>query len=313
MNKLIVSSSPHVRSKNSTTGIMLDVIIALVPAIVASNLIFGVGSLLLTAVCVASCVVFEYLIRKIMKRDTTIGDLSAVVTGVLLSLNLPAGFPLWMAVVGCAFAIIVAKQLFGGIGQNFVNPAIAGRIFLMISFATPMTTWLNPFHYQLGVDELASATPLATMAAGSDALPSITDMLLGIRPGSMGETCVIALLIGFVYLVLRRVINPIIPVTFVGTVAILSWAFGANPLYQVLSGGLLLGAIFMATDYATSPISRWGKVIFGVGCGFFTVVFRLFASYPEGVSFAILLMNIITPYIDMYVKPKPFGGAVIEK
>lgn len=313
---MTVSASPHVRSSETSVGIMRDVIIALVPALIASVVIFGLRALLVTVVTVAACVLSEFMTRKIMKRSNTIGDLSAVVTGMLLAFNLPAGIPLWMAALGGAVAIVVVKQFFGGIGQNFVNPAIAGRIVLLLSFSTAMTTWPVPRTGFMNVmtDAVTGATPLAV---AKEELPALTDMLLGLRGGCLGETCAVALILGGLYLVIRKVISPAIPLTFIGTVAVIMLIAGKGDItfvaYQLLSGGLLLGAIFMATDYATSPISFKGKLIFGVGCGVLTCIIRLFASLPEGVSFAIILMNILVPHIERLTTPKPFGTPKKEK
>ena len=286
MERLIVSSSPHLRSGDTTQKLMLDVIIALCPALIASVILFGWRALLLEAVTVASCVVSEYLCRKIMKRNSSIEDLSAVVTGLLLAFNLPVTLPLWMAALGGAIAIVVVKQLFGGIGHNFVNPALTARIVLMVSFPSPMTNWVQP----LSADAVTTATPLGIMAEGTgQALPSLTDMFFGLRAGCLGETCAVALLLGGLYLVIRRVISPVIPLCFMGMVAAMSLLMGLDPLTQLLSGGVMLGAIFMATDYVTSPINFWGRVVFGLGCGFLTMVIRQFGSLPEGVSFSQIL------------------------
>lgn len=315
---LRVSSSPHLHSPVTTPRLMRDVVIALLPALIASVVLFGPRALLLTAVCVASSVLAEYLCRKVMKRDNTIGDLSAVVTGMLLAFNLPVGLPLWMAVIGCVVAIVVVKQCFGGLGQNFVNPAIAGRIVLMVSFPTQMTTWPTPFAYLDAGKAATTATPLASLpamldagAADPSALPSLIDMLLGNRGGCLGEVCALALLLGGIYLIVRRVISPIIPVCYVATVAVcMLFATGFDltlTAYELLSGGLILGAFFMATDYVTSPITSKGKVIFAIGCGLITAAIRLFASLPEGVSFSIMLMNILVPHIERLTAPKPFG------
>lgn len=315
---LKVSSSPHLHSPVTTPRLMRDVLIALLPALVASVILFGPRALLLTAVCVASCVLAEFLCRKVMKRDNTIGDFSAAVTGVLLAFNLPASLPLWMAVIGCVVAIVVVKQCFGGLGQNFVNPAIAGRIVLMVSFPTQMTTWPTPFAYLDTARAATTATPLASLpamlesgAADASALPSLADMLLGNRGGCLGEVCALALLLGGVYLIARRVISPIIPLCYIGTVALCMLPATGFDLtltaYELLSGGLLLGAFFMATDYVTSPITTKGKVVFAIGCGLITTVIRLFASLPEGVSFSIMLMNILVPHIERLTAPKPFG------
>lgn len=319
MKKLTVSASPHVRSPKTVPGIMLDVIIALVPALIASVVLFGFRSLLVTAVCVISCVAFEYIARKIMKRDTTIGDLSAIVTGMLLAFNLPVSIPLWMCVVGSFFAIVVIKQFFGGIGQNFVNPAIGGRIVMLVSFASAMTDWTAPLAWKNGVDAVTTATPLASLTANGDysSLPSLLDMFLGVRGGCIGETCAMALILGGIYLVIRKVIKPVIPLCFVGTVAVIMLIAGKGDfkfmLYEILSGGLLLGAIFMATDYATSPLTTKGKIIFAVGCGVITSVIRLFANLPEGVSYSIIIMNILVPHIESLTKPRPFGAEKEKK
>ena len=324
MSQLIVSPSPHIRSERTTRNIMLDVIIALCPAVIASVILFGWRAFLIEAVCMASCVLIEYLCRVLMKREQTIGDLSAVVTGLLLALNLPVTIPMWVAVFGCFIAIAVTKQLFGGIGQNFANPAIAARVILLASFGGYMTNFTAPFDYS-GVDAVASATPLALLAGGADAvtsassaaggaqLPSLMQMFLGVKAGCIGEVSALALLIGGVYLVARRVIKPITPLVFIGTVFVFSGILGADPVYQILSGGLMIGAIFMATDYATTPTTNWGKVVFGLGAGLLTVLIRQYGNYPEGVSFAILLMNILTPQIDKLLTRKPLGGKKVEK
>ena len=307
-NKLIVTASPHIRDCATTSTIMRDVLIGLTPAMVAAVIIFGFRALLLTAVCAAACVIFEYATERVLGRENTISDLSAVVTGVILSFNLPVQLPLWMAVVGCFFAIVIVKQLFGGIGNNFANPAIAARIFLLLSFSQPMTSWLSVENGH-AVQGVYGATPLAQIAAGeTDALPSLLEMFLGLRGGCMGETCALALIIGGIYLIWRKVITPTIPLSFIGGVLLLSLLFGVDPMYQLLGGGLMIGAFFMATDYTTSPITEKGKIIFGLGCALITMVIRVFGSYPEGVSYSILLMNIITPHINRMVRNKAFGG-----
>lgn len=307
-NKLIVSPSPHIRDNATTSTIMRDVLIGLAPAMIAAVVIFGFRALLMTAVCVAACIIFEYGTEHILGRENTISDLSAVVTGVILSFNLPVQLPLWMAVVGCFFAIVIVKQLFGGIGNNFANPAIAARIFLLLSFSQPMTTWLQ-VEGGRAVQGVYGATPLALISAGDTAnLPSVMEMLLGTRGGCMGETCAIALILGGVYMIWKKVITPTIPLAFIGGVFVLSLLFGVNPVYELLGGGLMLGAFFMATDYTTSPITEKGKIIFGLGCALITMVIRVFGSYPEGVSYSILLMNIITPHINRMVRNKAFGG-----
>ena len=291
---------------------MLSVVAALIPAMVVSFLVFGPRALVLEAVCVAASALFEYLFRVIMcKRDNTVRDCSAIVTGLLLAFNLPVGIPLWMAVLGCAVAIIVTKQLFGGIGQNFANPAIVGRIFLLVSFGGQMTSWAAPQGY-FGVDAVSGATPLAVLKSGAPLkeLPDMLNMLLGIRGGSVGETCIIALVIGGIFLIWKKVITATTPLVFLLTIVVLSLCFGLNPAYELVAGGAVLGAFFMATDYATSPVTESGKVIFALGCGIITMLIRAFGSYPEGVSFSILLMNIMTPHIDNLTRKKPFGGVV---
>lgn len=304
--KLIVCPSPHLRHEDSTRGIMLDVLIALAPAAVAGIVLFGPRAAAVLAVTIVTALVSEWICRKVMKRENTLGDLTAAVTGLLLGMNLPVGLPLWMAAIGSAVSIVIVKQMFGGLGHNFANPAITGRIVLLVSFPTAMTTWELPFQWMNQTDAVASATPLA------GAETSLRGLFLGLRGGCIGEVCSAALLVGGVYLVLRRVITPTTPLAFIGTVGIMMWIFGEDPLYQMMSGGLLLGAIFMATDYVTSPSGWKGQLIFGVGCGLITAVIRHFGSLPEGVSYSILLMNILTPYINRLTAPKPFG-AVREK
>lgn len=308
-NKLIVSSSPHISGKVKTKNIMLDVIIALIPALIASIWFFGFNSLVIVCACVASCVLSEYIARKVMKRPSTLGDYSAIVTGMLLAFNLPSGIPVWIAVLGGVIAIVVVKQMFGGIGQNFVNPALASRIILMTSFPTLMTTWVAPLSHGSQVDAVSTATPLALIAGSGSIkdLPSYLDMFLGNRAGSLGETCVLALLIGGIYLVIRKVISPIIPVVYIATVFVFTALLGQDPLMQILSGGLFLGAIFMATDYTTSPLTNKGKVVYAIGCGVLTTVIRVFGALPEGVSFSIILMNILVPHIENLTRPKAFG------
>lgn len=305
--KLTVSSAPHITGKDSSRSIMLDVIIAMVPALIAATMIFGSRALILTAVTVAACVIFEALWNKATKKEQTIGDLSAVVTGMLLAFNMPATMPYWMAIVGAAFAIIMVKQLFGGIGYNFVNPAITARIILATSFASSMTNFAFPV---TTCDALASATPLAANAAGAfaDGSYPFYEMFLGMHGGVIGEVSALALLVGFVYLLIAKVISPVIPVTYVATVAVLAVVFGQNPLFHILGGGLLLGAIFMATDYVTSPYTVKGKIVFGIGLGLITMIIRIFGSMTEGVSYAILLMNLFVPYINRLTRQKPLGA-----
>ena len=297
---LIVSSAPHIVTESDTTRLMGTVILALAPAWVASIYIFGISALLLSVVCVAASVLFEFCYNKIMHKTQTIGDLSAALTGLLIAFNVPSTFPIWQAILGCAFAIIVVKQLFGGIGRNFSNPAITARIFLFISFSANMSTW--PVTRLESTDAVTGATPLAILAEGStDQLPSLGQLFLGFHGGSTGEVCALALIIGGLYLIIRKVISPVIPCAFIGTVfvfALIATGSLHMALFHVLAGGVLLGAFFMATDYVTSPKLPLGQLIFGIGCGIITMSIRLFGSYPEGVSFSILLMNICTPLLN---------------
>ncbi len=306
-SKLIVSSSPHVRDRATTSSIMRDVIIAMVPALIASTVIFGVRAALLIAVCVVSCVVFEYLFALVAKKPQSVSDLSAVVTGILLAFNLPPTLPFWMAIVGSFVAIVVVKQLFGGIGHNFANPAIVGRIVLMVSFSLPMTNWWVPSFTGSGIQLVSGATPLGLLAQGQP-IPDYLSLAIGMRGGSLGETCGIALVLGGIYLMVRKIITVTTPLVFIGGVAVFAALLGQDPLVQVLTGGVLLGAIFMATDYSTSPTTESGKAVFALGCAILTVVIRTYGSYPEGVSFAILLMNILSPHIDNLTRTKPLGG-----
>ena len=307
-NLLHLSASPHIHSGRSTSSIMRDVLIALLPAAVAGTVIFGLRSLLVIAVCVASCVFFEALYNWITKKQQTVGDLSAAVTGLLLALNLPANAPIWQCVVGCAFAIVLVKCLFGGIGFNLVNPAITARVFMLVSFGSLAVPAMPKV-----VDAVSGATPLVQIAEGGS--PKLIDLFLGTTGGAIGETCALALLIGFGYLLIRRVISWHIPVVFVGTVFLLSFFMEGFDAYRafalILSGGLLIGAIFMATDYVTSPATALGKVLFGAGAGLLTFMIRYFGVYPEGVSFAILFMNILNPYIEKLTARKIFGGVKV--
>ena len=322
MKKLLVSASPHIHSPETTTGVMGDVIISLLPALVMAVVWFGSRALVLTAVCIGTAVLAEWVSRRVMKRPNTLGDLSAVVTGLILALNLPASLPLWMAAIGSITAIVVVKQMFGGIGQNFVNPAMTARIILMVSFPTAMARWTAPLASAWSADAVTTATPMASLAASSGGnlsadLPSLWQMLVGYHGGSMGEVCALALLVGGVYLIIRRVISPIIPAAYIGTVAVWMLLAGHGDLrfvaYELLGGGLLLGAFFMATDYATSPITAKGKWIFGIGCGIITSVIRLYGSLPEGVSFSIILMNILVPHIERLTLPRAFGAEKEKK
>ncbi|MBO4445931.1 MAG: RnfABCDGE type electron transport complex subunit D [Clostridia bacterium] len=320
-NKLTVSASPHVKSAETTTGIMLDVIIALLPAGIASIFVFGIRALLVIAVSVASCVLAEYLSRKAMKRDQTIGDLSAVVTGLLLAYNLPSTIPVWEVIFGAIVAIVVVKQMFGGIGQNFVNPALLARIVLISAFPSRMSAGAFVGTNVVGwdVDGVTGATPmgLISLADGiKDGAPSLMHLFLGTTAGCIGEVSALALLLGGIYLIIRKVISPIIPCVYIGTVALIMLiAFGdVNAmLYEVLGGGLMIGAIFMATDYTTSPITDKGKIIYALGCGLLTCLIRLFGSLPEGVSFSIIIMNILVPHIENWTKPTIFGTVKEKK
>lgn len=332
MNKqLLVNSSPHYRCNDSTMTLMRDVLIALVPVLGGAVIFFGFRALVLTLVSVAFCVAFETLFNWATKRENTIGDLSAVVTGVILAFNLPVVTPYWMVAIGAFFAIVVVKCLFGGLGKNFLNPALAARAFLF-SWPTIMTTFTKPLqemYYDLSfifgepmfvnaeteaLDSVSGATALMSLKQGIQPEMSLTDLFIGNVPGSIGETSALLILIGFVYLLFRKVITWHIPVCYVGTVALLTFLFPVGNMnnlvymsYEILSGGLLLGAVFMATDYTTSPLSRLGKVIYAVGCGGLTVLLRTFGDLPEAVSYSILIMNVVTLAIDRYLKPRRYG------
>lgn len=315
--KLIVSHSPHIAGRDTISKIMLDVIIALIPALVAGCMIFGMRALVVTLVCVVSCVAAEYIWTKLLRKPNSTGDFSAIVTGMLVAFNLPASVPLWMAVIGSVFAIIVVKQFFGGIGHNFMNPALAARAFLLASWALSMTTWYEPgvMLPLFGVpDAVSSATPLSAYANGNTSFDYMT-LLLGYHGGCIGETSALAILVGAAYLVVRKVIRIRVPLIFIATVAVGTWLFGGNAgigtgdwLYQILSGGLMLGACFMATDYTTSPTTPVGQIVFALGCGIITVVIRIWGGYPEGVSYSILLMNVATPLIDKLTAPRRYGA-----
>ena len=323
MSKLIVSPSPHIHSKDSTRSLMRDVVIALIPAVICSVVFYGWQELLVLGVSVASCVLLEWAITKYMlKQPSTIGDLSAVITGILLALNVPYTTPWWVIVIGAVVAIGVAKMTFGGLGQNIWNPALVGRVFLLVSFPTYMTTWSAPKGL-FGADAVTGATPLGAIQEGLMSGASVQeltsaynyrDLLFANLGGSAGEVCALALLAGFVYLCCRKVIKPWITLSIFATVAFTSLIFWGidpsrftDPVFNLLTGGLVLGACFMATDYVTSPMSLWGGVVFGVGIGFLTMMIRYFGSYPEGVSFAILLMNSVVPLLNMWFKQKKFG------
>lgn len=310
MSKILnVASSPHLRHPDTTQGIMLDVIIALLPAAVFGCVIFGWRSAAVLAVTTASAILFEFLWNLIFKKPQTVGDLSAIVTGLILGMNLPSTIPFWMAIIGSFIAIIIVKQFFGGIGHNFANPAITARIALMVSFPAAMTKYVTP----LAVDTVTSATPLAAIYGDATSTTTLKEAFFGLQSGCIGETSAFLLIVGGLYLVIRRVINPVIPACFIGTVALASLIAGQNVGLAVFSGGLMLGSIFMATDYTTSPTTNWGKVIFGIGCGLITFVIRQFASLPEGVSYSILLMNILVPYINRLTERKPFGFIKVKE
>ena len=309
MANFVVSGNPHVRSKESIQSIMRDVIIALVPATAAGIYYFGLRALILIVAAIISAVFFEWLYEKITKKPVTINDLSAVVTGLLLAMNLPASAPVWVAIVGSAFAIIFAKQLFGGLGQNFINPALAGRAFLLASYPTEMTTWVVP--NGLAADAATYATPLAQLKNGAlDA--SLKQLVMGQVGGTIGETCAIALIIGGIYLLYKHVISWKIPVIYIATVFILFAVIGRHgmrmPLQEIFAGGVMLGGIFMATDYASSPVTPKGQVIFAVGAGLLTYLIRTFGGYPEGVSYSILIMNCCVPLIERFTEPTIFGA-----
>ncbi len=327
MNKLTVSLSPHVHSGDSVSKNMYGVLIALVPALLCSFVYFGIGAILVTLVSVASCVFFEWAINKYMlkRTDTSVLDGSAILTGVLLAFNLPSNLPLWIVMVGALFAIGVVKMTFGGLGCNLFNPALAGRAFLLISFPVQMTTWPKPLQGFLNVDAETAATPLALMKqaikdGNTDAIEkipnSLLDMFTGQTGGSMGEVCEIALLLGLFYMLYKKIITWHIPVSILATVFIFAGALHLakpeypSPFMDLVSGGLMLGAIFMATDYVTSPMSKKGQLVYGVAIGFLTVVIRTWGAYPEGMSFAILIMNAFVPLINNYFKPKRFGEVV---
>lgn len=334
MKELVVSVSPHIKSGVTTEKLMWSVVIALLPALLGSIYFFGLRSVLLVGLSIASALLSEAIFQKIFGHKITITDGSAVITGILLAFNLPPGVPLWMPVIGSAFAIIIAKQFFGGLGYNFINPALAGRAFLMISWPYFMTAkWLAPNSgYLAGFDAVTQATPLTLLKntltllkepttpseqivlakntlTQLNSLPVIKNLFLGNVGGCLGETSALLLLIGAIFLLVTKVIDYRIPLSYLGTVLVLSLIFPTktNVLFQLFSGGLFLGAFFMATDYVTSPVTKLGRWLFGIGCGFFTVIIRTWGGYPEGVSYSILFMNLFTPLIDRYSKPKVFG------
>ncbi len=332
MSTTIISASPHVHSSRTSKRLMYDVLIALSPAFLVSIYVFGIGALLVTAVAVASCVFFEFIIQKfLLKTAITIHDGSALLTGVLLAFNLPSNLPIWMIVVGSLVAIGIAKSSFGGLGFNIFNPALVGRVFLLISFPVQMTSWPTALENQGKLlDAVTGATPLGfvkeglqageTMTSLASQIPSNMELFLGITGGSLGEMSVLALLIGGIYLLIRKVISWHIPITMLGTIAIVTGVFwlvspenNASPLFHILTGGAVLGAFYMATDLVTSPITRKGMLIFAVGVGLLTVVIRIFGAYPEGVSFAIIIMNAFVPLINTYFKPRRFGSKIKTK
>lgn len=314
-SNLVVSSAPHLVTNMDTSKIMLMVLIGLAPSFLVSIYVFGARVIALTAVCIAASMFFEWAWNKLMHKPQTVGDLSAAVTGTLIAFNVPSGLPYWIAIVGCFVAIIVVKQLYGGIGKNVVNPAITARIVLFISFATQMTTWPLP---RMAADATSTATPLGILAEGGAELPSNMQMFLGFIGGSMGEVSALALLIGGLFLIWKKIISPIIPCCFIGTVFVFALIYYAATgdgnalqmaIFHICAGGVMLGAFFMATDYVTSPLLPMGKVIFGIGCGIITMVIRLWGQYPEGVSFSILIMNCLTPLIENFCQKRLYGGA----
>ena len=326
--KLIATSNPHIRSNETTRSIMLDVIIAMLPALAFAIFNFGLRALTLTAVSVVACIFWEWLYRKLMKKPQSIGDLSCVVTGMLLAFVCPVHMPYWMIIIGDFFAIVVVKQLFGGIGKNFLNPALAGRAVLLASYAGTMTSWVDPAAGKAAIigsnaDVVTTATPLAIMKTGDFAelmaTYGVDKMFIGQIPGSLGEVSAVALLIGGAYLIWRKVINWQTPVAYIATVAVLTFLFPKQGtglewmLYSVFGGGLFLGAFFMATDYATSPVTKKGQLNFGIGCGLFTVLIRYFGSYNEGVCYSIMVMNLLVALIDKYTKPTRFGVVKSDK
>ena len=306
MEKPIMSSGPHIHSGASERRIMLDVIIALLPASAAAVVLYGLPALWMILTCVIAAVLSEFLFNLICKKKQTVGDLSAVVTGLLLALNLRADVPLWQAALGSVFAIVLVKCVFGGIGRNFANPAITARVFLLLAFTSTVAGGAMP----RGADAASGATPLALIGAEGAQLPTLLQMFLGQRGGAIGETCILALLIGFAYLLIRKVVSWQVPVIFMGTVFLCSLVFGGftTALYELLGGGLVLGAVFMATDYTTTPITLRARMLFALGCGLITFVIRWFCALPEGVSYSILCMNILAPWLEKWTRRKPLGG-----
>lgn len=293
-----LSVSPHIHARHSTGSIMCEVLLALAPAAIFSVFYFGIRVLLVIGVCMAVCLLSEYLWEKCTHQKITIRDCSALVTGLLLAMNLPASIPLWMAAIGSVFAIILVKQIFGGIGQNFMNPALSARCFMLIAWSSAMTNFT--------VQGVTSATPMTLIKTGGE-LPALTDCILGTVSGSLGETSALLLLLGGIYLIARGIIDWVLPVSYIAVVFVLAYLFGHDGLYEIMNGGLMLGAFFMATDYTTSPMTRKGRLVMGIGCGLLTAIIRAYGGYPEGVSFSILLMNICVPLIDRVTMPKIYG------
>ena len=323
-SKVVITSSPHIKSKEDTKSIMLDVLLALIPSLAASTYVFGLRAILMTAVSIIACMVFEAIYDKIVGKENTVTDLSAAVTGVLLAFVCPVTLPYWMLIIGDGIAIIFAKCIFGGLGKNFINPALAGRAFLLASWPVAMTTWVAArSHVGLGstADVVSTATPMAILKGSAEGdLPSVMSVFLGVTGGSMGEVSAVLLLVGGIYLLVRKVITIQIPASYILTVAVLAVIFPAEGyghleymLYAIFSGGLMLGAIFMATDYSTTPVSKKGQIVFGIGCGLLTTMIRFFGGYPEGVCYSILLMNTTVWLIDKYTRPTKFGAPAKQK
>ena len=323
-SKVVITSSPHIKSKEDTKSSMLDVLLALIPSLAVSTYVFGLRAILMTAVSIIACMVFEAIYDKIVGKENTVMDLSAAVTGVLLAFVCPVTLPYWMLIIGDGIAIIFAKCIFGGLGKNFINPALAGRAFLLASWPVAMTTWVAArSHVGLGstADVVSTATPMAILKGSAEGdLPSAMSVFLGVTGGSMGEVSAIALLIGGIYLLVRKVITIQIPASYILTVAVLAVIFPAEGyghleymLYAIFGGGLMLGAIFMATDYSTTPVSKKGQIVFGIGCGLLTTMIRFFGGYPEGVCYSILLMKTTVWLIDKYTRPTKFGAPAKQK
>ncbi len=323
-SKVVITSSPHIKSKEDTKSIMLDVLLALIPSLALSTYVFGLRAILMTAVSIIACMVFEAIYDKIVGKENTVMDLSAAVTGVLLAFVCPVTLPYWMLIIGDGIAIIFAKCIFGGLGKNFINPALAGRAFLLASWPVAMTTWVAArSHVGLGstADVVSTATPMAILKGSAEGdLPSVMSVFLGVTGGSMGEVSAALLLVGGIYLLVRKVITIQIPASYILTVAVLAAIFPAEGyghleymLYAIFGGGLMLGAIFMATDYSTTPVSKKGQIVFGIGCGLLTTMIRFFGGYPEGVCYSILLMNTTVWLIDKYTRPTKFGAPAKQK